>query len=213
VEHLGRREPNPPFVASGLAVRQRRLLKLVLIVATAALAALVAIGVAVERSSRTPLIQVGQSAPDWTLPAAGGGVEALSAQRGHAVVLAFVPAVNCTICRVQLRAIQEALPDLRARGATVFAISTDLPAVQRRLANDLGLDYPILSEAPAAGLHPVGSAYGVYHQASGPTGPVDINAIVVIDAAGIVRAVAAQPSHALSAVQILALVDAGLQPK
>ena len=187
---------------------ERRRLGVLVIVATAALVALVAFGAIVERAARTPLIQVGQPAPDWALPSASGGSESLAAQRGHSVVLAFVPAVNCAICIRQLRALQSALPELRARGTAAFAISTDLPAVQRSYSARLGLGYPLLSEAPAFGLHPVGSAYGVYHGASSQAGPVDINAIVVVDAAGIVRAVSVLPNQALSVPQLVNLVEA-----
>jgi thioredoxin-dependent peroxiredoxin len=191
-----------------LSPRDRRRLAAVLIAATAALIALVIFGAIVERRARTPLIQVGQPAPDWTLPSASGGSESLAAQRGHRVVLAFVPSVNCDICAQQLRALQSALSALRARGTAAFAISTDLPAVQRSYSARLGLGYPLLSEAPAFGLHPVGSAYGVYHGASNQAGPVDINAIVVLDVAGTVRAVSVLPNQAISAAQLVDLVEA-----
>ena len=187
---------------------ERRRLALTLIATTAALVALVVFGLIVERRSRTPLIQVGQSAPDWTLPSASGGSEWLAAQRGHSVVLVFVPSVNCAICVQQLRALQSALPELRTRRTAAFAISTDLPAVQRSYSAILGLEFPLLSEAPAAGLHPVGSAYGVYHGAGSPAGPVDISAIIVIDAAGVVRAVSVLPNQAISATQLVDLVAA-----
>jgi peroxiredoxin len=191
-----------------LAPRDRRRLAATLIVTTAALVALVVFGAIVERRSRTPLIQVGQPAPDWTLPSTIGGSESLAAQRGHGVVLAFVPSVNCDICVQQLRALQSALPELRARGTAAFVVSTDLPAVQRSYSARLGLDYPLLSEAPAFGLHPVGSAYGVYHGASSQAGPVDISAIVVLDVAGTVRAVSVLPNQAISAAQLVDLVEA-----
>ena len=187
---------------------ERRRLALTLIAATATLLALVVFGLIVERRSRTPLIQVGQPAPDWTLPSASGGSEWLAAQRGHSVVLVFVPSVNCAICVQQLRALQSALPELRTRRTAAFAISTDLPAVQRSYSAILGLEFPLLSEAPAAGLHPVGSAYGVYHGAGSPAGPVDISAIIVIDAAGVVRAVSVLPNQAISATQLVDLVAA-----
>ena len=187
---------------------ERRRLGLIVIAATAALAVLIVAGLIVERGSRTPLIQVGQPAPDWTLPSANDGSESLAAQRGHSVVLVFVPSVNCAICAQQLRTIQAALPELRARGTATFAISTDLPAVQRSYSATLGLEFPLLSEAPAFGLHPVSSAYGVYRGADSQAGPVDISAIVVIDADGIVRAVSVLPNQFISAAQLVDFVAA-----
>jgi peroxiredoxin len=187
---------------------ERRRLGVIVLATTTALIALVTFGLIVERGSRTSLIQVGQLAPVWVLPSANGGSESLVAQRGQRVVLAFVPSVNCATCIQQMRALQSALPELRARGTAAFAISTDLPAVQRSYRSLLGLEFPLLSEAPAFGLHPVGSAYGVYHGAGSQAGPVDISAIVVIDAAGVVRAVSVLPDQALSAAQLVDLVEA-----
>jgi thioredoxin-dependent peroxiredoxin len=189
---------------------ERRRLRFVLLMATATLAVLIGFGIIVERQSRTPLVQVGQAAPDWALPAASGEIAALAEQRGHAVLLAFVPSVNCPICRTQLGALQDALPELSRRGVVVFAISTDLPAIQRTIAGQLDLTYPLLSEAPAFGLHPVSSAYGVYHRAQGANGPVDVNALIVIDAAGVVRVVMVQPRQSIDAARLVALVDAGV---
>lgn len=203
---------NQPQSGLPLTARERCQLGMILIAATVALAALVILGLITERQSRTPLIQVGQPAPDWSLPAASGSIESLAAQRGHSVVLAFVPSVNCTICIHQLRALQAALPELRTCGAAAFAISTDLPAVQRSYSEILELDYPLLSEAPAFGLHPVSSAYGVYRGANSRAGPVDINAIVVIDAAGVVRAVSALSNQALEAREIVDLVNLSVAP-
>jgi peroxiredoxin len=102
------------------------------------------------------------------------------------------------------------LPELRARGVAVYAISTDEGAVQRAAVERLGLDYPILAEAPTVGEHPVGSAYGVYHLPQAHPGPVDANAIVVVDSRGTVRAVRVQPGQAMSAAEILSLITGAL---
>ena len=200
---------NPTFnTTRQLLPAQRRQLGALIVVGALALLALAGLGVYIERQSRTPLIRVGQPAPAWQLPLAAGGSASLAALRGRVVVLAFVPSMNCIACRQQLGALQEALPGLEARGAAVFAISTDLSSVQRTFARQLGLSFGLLSEAPVAGFHPVASAYGVYHRADGSNGPVDTNAIVVIDGAGTVRAVALQPSAPIAARQIVALAQA-----
>jgi peroxiredoxin len=203
--------PDPePGLAAGPAGAERRRLGVALGVAGAGLAAVVAAGIVVERSARTPLVRVGQEAPGFSLPSTQGGVESLAAARGRPVVLAFVPSVRCGFCRAQLQALQEALPALRARGAAVFVVSTDTRPIQQRVADQLGLEYPILSEAPTVDQHPVGSAYGLYHLPQRHRGPVDANAVVVIDAAGIVRSVRVQPSEAMAAAEILALAEAAL---
>ena len=116
----------------------------------------------------------------------------------------------CDFCQQQLRAIQEALPELRSRGVVVVAVSTDTSAVQASIARLLGLEYPILSEAPTVDQHPVGSSYGVYHLPQHHPGPVNANALVVIDDDGIVRAVRLQPGQAMEPDEVLALATAGL---
>lgn len=184
----------------------RRILGALIVICALVLAALAAFGVLVERRSRTPLIQVGQATPEWSLPSADGQAVALADLRGRPVLLVFVPSVNCPACQAQLRALQAALPVLSQRNAAVLAISTDLPAVQRAYARSLGLTFPLLSEASIAGQHPVGSAYGLYHQVASIAGPVDSNALILIDAGGIVRAVTVQTEGSLSAAQIAELV-------
>lgn len=145
-----------------LAVRDRRRspswVRLALCLGVVALTGLAATGLVVERTARTPLVRVGQPAPDFVLPSSDGGERSLAAERGRPVLLVFVPAMRCADCIAQLRAVQEALPTLRGRGVVVFAISVDTDAFQRTAVADLRLDYPLLSEAPTYGHHPTSSA-------------------------------------------------------
>jgi peroxiredoxin Q/BCP len=196
-----------------LSAGERQRLRLLLSVSITILLGLVGLGVVTEHSARTALVQVGQMAPDFSLPATSGENESLAKARGHPVVLAFVPSVLCEFCQEQLDQLNQAAPALRERGVLIMAISTDTPAVQRTVAGQVDLRYPILSEAPIAGQHPVGSAYGVYHLPQRHPGPVDANAIIIIDETGIVRAVQVQPARPLSESRILALVDEALGPR
>lgn len=182
----------------------------VLGVAIIALATIVIGGVIAERAARTPIIAVGQPAPAFTLPSTNGSTESLNARHGSPVVLAFLPSVMCDQCRRQMRALQEALPALRARGVAVYGISVDESPLQRSAAADLRLSYPLLSEAPTRGQHPAGSAYGLYHYPQPNPGPVETNAIVVVDGQGVVRAVRVQPDGAISADDIVALVGGAI---
>jgi peroxiredoxin Q/BCP len=196
--------------AAAAVAGSRPRLRLLLGAALAVVAVLALVGVATERSASRPLVAAGQQAPDFALPATDGRTVSLVGQRGHAVVLAFVPSVRCGFCAAQLRTLQETLPDLQARGAVVLAVSTDETPLQRAAAERLNLGYPILSEAPIVEQHPVGSAYGVYHLAQAHPGPVDVNAVVAIDSGGIVRAVRVAPGRAIAAGEIRAVADASL---
>ncbi len=193
-----------------LADRDRRRLGMLLSASSVMLLVLVLVGMVVERSAHEPLVRVGQPAPDFTLPSTNGGVVSLAHAGHRPVVLVFVPSVRCNLCREQLQAIQTVLPDLQGRGVLVFVVSTDTTASQRAAAMELGLTYPLLSEAPTVGRHPVGSAYGVYHYPEEHSGPVDANGIVVIDGAGIVRAVRVQPGRLITGDEILTIVRRAL---
>ncbi len=70
----------------GLPTPERRLFLLLLVVTTVTLLTLIVAGVIVERPAHTPLVQVGQAAPDFTLPATTGGDVTLGGARGGSVL-------------------------------------------------------------------------------------------------------------------------------
>lgn len=200
-----RQEPGPS--ATPLARRQRRELGLLILAALITLVGLVTAALTAEHTAATPLVQIGQRAPAFSLPSSHGGSASLPA-RGRPLLLVFTPSVICGWCQAELRTIHRLLPDLRARGLGVSVISVDTPAVQRAAASSLGLSYPLLSEAPAAAAHPAGSAYGVYQRNGAP---VDSNTAFVIDAQGIVRGVRTQPGSPFSSTQLLQFVDRSIR--
>jgi hypothetical protein len=73
-------------------------------------------------------IGVGDQAPTFTLPDARGKKLSLSdlLQSGPAVVT-FYRGGWCPYCNIQLRAYQAAIPEMAALGATLVAISPQLP--------------------------------------------------------------------------------------
>lgn len=194
---------------------RRRNLGVLLVVTTLVLVGMAVSGLFVERQASSPLIEPGQVAPGFALPSTDGPTISLSQARGRPVLLVFVPAVNCGFCREQLVAVQGSLSQLKASNVVIYAISTDTVAVQRMVKKDLGLDFPILSEEPAVNQHPAGTAYGFYHQTEltgiGRPGPVDSNGLVMIDPAGIVRAVKVDPGQSISTAEILQFVRAVLK--
>ena len=193
--------------------QERRWLQGVVFITLAGLVALVGIGMIVERSTHTPLVRVGEPAPGFTLPLARGGSVTLVRLRGHPVALAFVPSVRCSLCQTQLRSLESVVPNLIAQGVMLLAVSVDGSAVQRAAIENLGLDFALASEEPTIGEHPAGSAYGVYHLPDRSPGPVDANALVVIDAQGIVRAVRVSPDDIITPSEILHLVASGLNTR
>jgi thiol-disulfide isomerase/thioredoxin len=71
-------------------------------------------------------LQVGQKAPDFTLPNATGGEVSLSSllKKGP-VVLSFYRGEWCPFCNLELRAYQQALPEMKALGAAFVAVSPE----------------------------------------------------------------------------------------
>ena len=63
-------------------------------------------------------IDVGQPAPDFTLPTAGGGEVSLSGLRGSPVVVYFYPKADTPGCTKEACGFSEALPDFSGARAT-----------------------------------------------------------------------------------------------
>jgi peroxiredoxin Q/BCP len=124
------------------------------------------------------VIRKGEVAPDFTLPGTGARSYSLAEQRGHVVVLAFYPADDTPVCTVQLNDYDADLEAFGNLGARLFGISPQDVASHEAFAASHGLRMPLLADVDKA----VAGAYGVL----GPLGFYR-RAIVVIDAAGVVR--------------------------
>jgi peroxiredoxin len=73
------------------------------------------------------------------------------------LVLTFYRGVWCPYCNMELSAIQAALPEIAARGASVVAISPQTQANSRKSARQNQLAFPILSDVGGA----VAEAFGL----------------------------------------------------
>src|SRR2546430_2162001 len=89
----------------------------------------------------------GAQAPDFTLPDARGNAVTLShlLMQGP-VVMTFYRGQWCPYCHLQLRAYQQALLHMQARGASLVAISPQTPDHSRALAEKLELTFALLSD-------------------------------------------------------------------
>ena len=82
------------------------------------------------------MVQVGEAAPDFTVPMAGGDAyndlvtlsEALAA---GPVVLAFVPAAFTSACTDELCTFRDSMARFRGLDARVYGLSVDLPFSQK----------------------------------------------------------------------------------
>src|SRR5205807_7762678 len=94
-----------------------------------------------------PSLQVGQKAPDFTLPNATGGEVSLSSllKKGP-VVISFYRGEWCPFCNLELRAYQQALPEMEALGAAFVAVSPEKPEFAQLLADKQKLTFPVLTD-------------------------------------------------------------------
>jgi peroxiredoxin len=113
------------------------------------------------------MVNVGEQAPDFTAPLAGGesynDVEAftLSDALGNGpVVLVFVPAAFTSWCSSELGSFGEEFEAFEAIDADVYGVSVDLPFAQNTWAEQLDLPFPLLSDPT----HEVIEAYGVVRE-------------------------------------------------
>jgi thioredoxin-dependent peroxiredoxin len=106
------------------------------------------------------MIEVGQDAPDFTLPGIENGEKrdyTLSEYRGRKVVLAFYPGDNTPGCTRQMCSYRDNLDDLTATGAVLLGISPQDVASHEAWAAKKGFSFPLLADVDKK----VIEAYGV----------------------------------------------------
>jgi peroxiredoxin len=127
------------------------------------------------------LPDVGQAAPDFTLPRSPRETTTLAELRGGPVVLVFYPADWSPVCGDQVALYNEMLPTFDEYGARIVGISVDGPWCHAAFAKDRKLGFPLLADFEPKG--EVARRYDVYDARNGTTE----RALFVIDANGIVR--------------------------
>jgi peroxiredoxin len=73
------------------------------------------------------------------------------------LVISFYRGVWCPYCNLELQALQSALPEITARGASLVAISPQTAANSRKSQRDNKLGFPILSDSKSE----VANAFGI----------------------------------------------------
>jgi peroxiredoxin len=103
-------------------------------------------------------LKAGDQAPAFDLPDQNGVVvsSAYLLKQGP-LVLSFYRGVWCPFCNIELKALQEALADIQARGAALVAISQQTQANNRKSVRENDLQFPILSDKGGE----VGAAFGL----------------------------------------------------
>ncbi len=103
---------------------------------------------------------VGASAPDFQLTDQSGNTVRLSELlREGPVVLTWYRGGWCPYCNIQLAAYQEALPQIKAAGAQLAAITPELPDKSISTAEKNALGFKVLSDAGNAVARQYGLSY------------------------------------------------------
>jgi len=110
----------------------------------------------------TDTLSIGDLAPDFDLPADGGGRVSLSALKGQQVVLYFYPKDDTSGCTTEAKGFTEAAAEFKAAGAVVVGVSKDSVASHDKFKAKYDLDLTLGADVEGA----VTEAYGVWVEKS-----------------------------------------------
>lgn len=99
------------------------------------------------------MVEIGEDAPDFTVPKAGGeaynDIEEFTladAVGAGPIVLAFYPAAFTSGCTAEMSAFRDAMDAFDDLDATVYGVSVDLPFAQNIWIQEEKLNFPMLSD-------------------------------------------------------------------
>jgi peroxiredoxin Q/BCP len=108
------------------------------------------------------ILETGDQAPDFDLPADGGHRVALSHLRGKKVILYFYPKDDTSGCTAEAIAFNGLKPKFEAAGAVVIGVSPDNVKSHDRFKTKYDLGFALASDETKATLE----AYGVWAEKS-----------------------------------------------
>jgi thioredoxin-dependent peroxiredoxin len=103
-------------------------------------------------------LQIGDPAPDFSLPDAAGNPVSLADFRGRRVVLYFYPRDNTPGCTKEACAFRDAYESYQEKDVVVLGVSTDDAKAHNKFAAKFNLPFPLLIDEGGA----VASRYESY---------------------------------------------------
>jgi peroxiredoxin Q/BCP len=94
----------------------------------------------------TPRLEVGATAPAFSLPDADGNIVKLSDYQGRKVIVYFYPAASTPGCTKEACDFRDNLAELADSGLEVVGISPDKPEKLAKFRDNEGLTFPLLSD-------------------------------------------------------------------
>ncbi len=92
------------------------------------------------------MVNIGETAPAFTLKNTEKSDVSLSDYAGTTVILAFYPGAFTGVCDKEMCAFQDNLGKLNTADATVLGISVDSPWANAEFARKYNLEFPLLSD-------------------------------------------------------------------
>ena len=118
----------------------------------------VVLGLGLTNMTAAADLKVGDPAPAFSMKGSDGKTHALSDYKGkQAVVIAWYPKAFTGGCTAECKSFKEKSDDMKKLKVAYFTASVDTPAENKKFAESLSLDYPILSDPE----HKASDAYGV----------------------------------------------------
>jgi peroxiredoxin len=127
------------------------------------------------------IIAPGTPVPEFRLAREDGSDFTREDLLGRTTILVFYPFAFSSVCSDQLQVYEEAIGDIRADGAEMYAVSTDASESQRAFREQLGVSIEQLSDFEPKG--EAARAFGAYFEPAGMTN----RALVIVGPDGVVR--------------------------
>ena len=130
------------------------------------------------------MLEEGTSAPDFSLPADGGGEVSLSQYRGKKVVLYFYPKDDTPGCTTEACNFRDDFAAITAAGAVVLGVSPDTAQSHDKFKVKYNLPFALLSDRE----HEVADLYGAWGEKKmyGRTYMGIIRSTFIIDEEGVI---------------------------
>jgi peroxiredoxin (alkyl hydroperoxide reductase subunit C) len=126
------------------------------------------------------IIPAGTPVPAFVLEREDGSDFTQDDLKGATTVLVFYPFAFSPVCTDQLQVYEEALPELREMGVTLYGVSTDPRYSQTAFKEQLGISIEQLSDFEPKGA--TARAFGAYFEPGGMTN----RALVIVGPDGVV---------------------------
>ncbi len=92
------------------------------------------------------MLEIGQKAPEFSLPDQNGEIRNLKDYRGQKVILYFYPKDNTPGCTNQACSFGELMPQFREKGAVILGVSKDSVSSHKKFEEKFGLPFTLLSD-------------------------------------------------------------------